>query len=136
MKSASKAVNRRRKDILSALMLLPLIAWEIYEIWLGDLTRTAISFRSTLLLFAFFGALYAAWSVVQFEYFPKFDVFSRRSQVWFTISVDLWCAGLVLLWLEPSFALPVVISTFVIADLMGFQALRELLGRMPHWAGL
>jgi hypothetical protein len=135
MRNASETGNQHREHGLAALILLPFVAWQVYEIWLGDLIRPAKEFPSALLVFAFFAALYAGWSVMQFEYFPTFDVFSRKIQIWFTVGLNFWCAGLIGLWLEPRFALPIAASIFAITDFLGYQVARDLLCHTPRRSG-
>lgn len=135
MRNASESGDQRREYVLAVLILLPFVAWEVYEIWLGDLIRPAKDFPSALLVLALLGSIYAAWSVIQLEYFPTLDVFNRKIQIWFIIGLNFWCAGLVGLWLEPRFAVPIAISIFAITDFLGFQVARDLLHRAARRSG-
>lgn len=118
-----------RQDILGVLVVLPLIVWEVYLVWFGGLVRSVEASPSFLPYFAFFGALLAAWCVIDLECFPKWTGLNRKTRVWFAISADLWSAGLILLWLEPRLAEVIVVSFLVIADLTIFLTVRDLLHR-------
>jgi hypothetical protein len=83
---------------------------------------------SVLPFFALFGTLFAAWCVIDLEYFPKWNRLNRTTRVWFAISIDLWAAGLILLWLEPHLAKVIMVAFFAMADLATFLMVRDL----PH----
>ncbi len=117
------------RNIPATLMLLPVILWEVYLIWFGGLVQSVKSSPSFLLYLALVGALYAGWSVLQLEYFTNLRSVSRKTQVWLTFSTNIWCLGLILLWLEPQLALPIFVVFFVVADLAGFLTARDLLHR-------
>jgi hypothetical protein len=135
MRNTSETGDRRREYVLAVLILLPIVAWEVYEIWLGDLIRPAKYFPSVILVFACFGSIYAAWNLIQIEYFPISGVFNRKIQIWFTVGLNLWSAGLVGLWLEPRFAIPIAVSSFAITDFLGFQLALDLCHRLAGRSG-
>lgn len=124
-----------RQNILSALVMLALIVWEVYLVWFGSLVRSVEASASFLPFFALVGTLFAAWCVINLEYFPKWTSLNRTTRVWSAISADLWSAGLILLWLEPQLAKVIVVSFFAIADLTAFLMVRDLLYRALPRAG-
>jgi hypothetical protein len=135
MTAADRAVASQRAYALAVSILLPFVGWQAYAVWFGGLIQSARASASSLVYFALVAALGAAWSVVDLEYFPKAGILSRRTRVWFAVAVNLWCAALILLWLEPWLAPPIVVSIFAIADVMGFQAARDLFQHARRRAG-
>lgn len=124
-----KSSKGQRQGILAALLAVPVIAWQVYLIWISELIRSVGASPSFLLFFALVGTLVSAWSTVDLEYFPKSTGLGQGTRVWFIVGADLWSAGLILLWLEPRLAALIVIFFFVLADLLLFQAARSLLHR-------
>ena len=129
--SVSVGGNKMRRwvELLAVIALLLIIVWEVYLIALGGLIQSAKSSSEILLCLAFIGVLAAAWSVIDLEYFPKSSGLSRKTRVWLIIGTNLWCAGLLLLWLEPQLAVVIVIAFFAITDFLIFQAARDLFRR-------
>ena len=125
-----------RRDVRTALILLPLIVLEVYEVRFGSMIQSVKASPSVLLYLALGQVIYSAWSEVQFEYFPKLSSLSRKTQIWFISGLNLGAAALIVIWLEPRFALPVVISIFVIADLIAFQVARDLIQPAPRPASV
>jgi hypothetical protein len=123
-------VVSQRRNILSALVTVPFIVWEIYEVQLGSLVQSLETSPSFLLFFSFFGALFAAWHVIVLEYLPKWTGLNRTTRVWFGISLNLWSAGLILLWLEPQLAKIIMVSFFALTDLTIYLMARDLLHRV------
>jgi hypothetical protein len=119
----------RWRDLIPGLLLITFVIWEAYELTLGDLLQVASRSPSILLYLAVLDAIYAAWLIVQLECFPRLGNVSRKSQIWFVAALNLACAALIVLWLHPRLAVPLIILLFALADLTSFQIARDLLAR-------
>jgi hypothetical protein len=105
-------------------VLLPVIGLEAYGF--REVVRSARESPTAMLYIATFESLYAAWIVLQLEFFPRLSGVRRRTQVWFAAGLSIGSAAVILLWLMPQFALALISLIFIAADFVGFQVARDL----------